>query len=65
MSGSDRTKRYRQRQRSGLAVMQITIDFGAVGDLLIEHEFLQAWDAADRGKLRAALELALDAWAQA
>jgi hypothetical protein len=64
MSGSDRTKRYRLRQRSGRIVLQITIDEGAIADKLIDHNYLPAWDATDRGKLRQALELALDEWAQ-
>jgi hypothetical protein len=64
-SSYDRLKRYRARARVGRIVLPIELDAGAVGDLLVELGFLQAWDAGDRGKLRAALEEAIGFWSLA
>jgi hypothetical protein len=65
LSGYDRLKRWRRRQRLGRGVVSIEIDFGAVADLLIAAEFLAERDLDDRNKLSKALEAALDYWSHA
>jgi hypothetical protein len=61
----EKVKCCRQRKRRGRAVLSIELDVGAVGDLLVETGFLEAWDANDRDKLREALEHLLDVWTAA
>src|SRR5262245_36801187 len=62
---AERVQLHRRRKRCGLIVLPIEMDFGAVGDLLVASGFLREWDAGSREALRAALERALDFWAQA
>jgi hypothetical protein len=59
--GSRRTKRYRQRQRDGLAVLPITVDLTALVDLLIAGNFLTSY-TENRAKIREALEVAIAVW---
>jgi hypothetical protein len=61
----EKLKRCRQRKRNGRGCLTIEIDLGAVGDLLVDTGFLEAWDLEDRAKLRAALEHALEVWSGA
>ena len=62
---AERVRLCRRRKRRGRCVLTIELDPGAVGDLLVENRFLGQWDLQDRAKLRAALEHALDFWAEA
>jgi hypothetical protein len=54
----------RHRKRNGRAVLKVEVDVGTLADLLIDAGFLAAWDADDRGKLRQALECAVQVWAR-
>lgn len=65
MTPYEKLKRHRQRKRRGRAVLPIEIDLGAVADILVEGNWLCAWDANDRAKIKQALEAAIAAWAQA
>jgi hypothetical protein len=62
---AERTKRYRQRKRAGLRMATIAIEPTAVAELLIDHDFLREWDAADFSAVCAALQEAIAVWAQA
>jgi hypothetical protein len=64
-SAYEKLKRHRVRKRNGRGCLTIEIDLGAVGDLLVDFGFLEAWDLEDRAKLRQALEHALAFWSEA
>jgi hypothetical protein len=55
---------YRQNKDAGLVAPRIRFNLFAVSDLLVEEGFLQQWDAEDKGKVRAALETALEVWSR-
>jgi hypothetical protein len=65
MSGSERTQRYRQRQRAGLVIVTLAIEPTAVSEWLVDCGFLEAWDAADLNAVQAALQEAVAAWSRA
>jgi hypothetical protein len=65
MSGSDRTKRYRERQRAGLVIVSIAIEPTAVGEWLVDRGHLEQWDVEDPSAIRAALEQAIAVWSAA
>jgi hypothetical protein len=59
MSGSDRTRRYRERQKAGLVMVTLAIEPTAVGEWLVDTGFLEQWDVDDLNAVRAALEQAV------
>jgi hypothetical protein len=61
--GSQRTKRYRQRQRNGLIVLPVTVDLAALIDLLVDGNFLVTY-TENRDKVREALEVAIAVWSR-
>jgi hypothetical protein len=61
--GSQRTKRYRQRQRNGLIVLSVTVDLAALIDLLVDGDFLVNY-TENREKIREALEVAIAVWSR-
>jgi hypothetical protein len=65
MSDVERSRRYRERQRAGLAMVSIAIEPGLVGELLVDGGFLEPWDADNLDAIRAALEQAIEVWARA
>ena len=59
MTGADRQRRWRNRQRDGLAVFQIEASVFALADALVDAGWLQAWDCDDRAAIAAALDRAI------
>jgi hypothetical protein len=65
MSGTDRTRRYRERKAAGRVMIQIAIEPTLVSEFLVDTGFLEAWDVADLSAVRAALEHAIEIWSRA
>jgi hypothetical protein len=59
MSSANRTKRYRARQRAGVAILKVPVPFYELVDALIEARRLTAAEALDRRKVEHAAGQAL------
>jgi hypothetical protein len=64
MTSTERVRKHRQRKRTGLTVLSVPVDLGAVAEFLIDHGFLEAWDDRDRDAVARALAAALAVWAR-
>jgi hypothetical protein len=56
-------RRFRQRQKSGKAVLQVQVDLFQLTEMLISSGFLRAWDDHDRAAVEDATERLLAALA--
>jgi hypothetical protein len=54
----------RRRKHSGLVLLKVEVDLGALADLLVDAGFLPAWDAEKRECVAAALQVALEVWSR-
>ena len=63
LTSTEKVRRCRARKASGKGILPIEVEFAPLADVLVAAGYLEAWDDADRDKLRAALEQALKVWA--
>jgi hypothetical protein len=64
MSDAERTKRYRERQAAGLVMVSIAIEPTLVSEWLVDTGFLEEWNVADLGPVKAALQEAVGFWSR-
>jgi len=59
MTGADRQRRLRQRQRAGLAIFQIEASVFELSDALVDAGWLAQWDSDSHAAIQAALDRAI------